>query len=98
MDTRFSREALTSGDGSFILFALPAGTYVVQASKPGFARAIRNDQVLFVGTTITLDFTLQLPTVTETIEVTGQTPVLEITKNVLARTVQFSRNRQATRD
>src|SRR5205807_8993568 len=70
------RLSVYAGAGRYTLLNLPAGTYEIEASKPGFASQVRKDQVFFVGTTITLDFTFQLAPAAQSVTVTGYSPVI----------------------
>lgn len=82
------RSSTTDQDGRYMFLNLPAGTYTVRAELPGFAPSIRELQALYVGTTVTIDFALDVAGVAESVTVRGALPVLETTKNTLARVVQ----------
>jgi hypothetical protein len=86
--TGLVRQAVADTAGLYVIGSLPAGTYDVQAELQGFTTQIRRQQELHVGTTITLDFTLSVGALSETIEVKGDAPILETTKNTLSRIVQ----------
>jgi hypothetical protein len=63
--------------GSFEIPYLISGVYVVTVEAAGFKRAVRNGIQLRVGDRITLDFALLLGDVAESVQVTGETPLLE---------------------
>src|SRR5207248_11500464 len=72
-------------DGSYRLSNLPPGTYTLTAELSGF-RTVRKEGILLrAGATFQVDFTLAVGAVEETITVTGESPMLEVTKpsNVL---------------
>lgn len=76
-----SRTAVTNESGVFRFPALPAGEYAVEISLSGF------DTVRFEGvrvgqtTTATLDATLRLSGVTETVQVVAEAPLLDVASN-----------------
>ncbi|MGH9329468.1 MAG: TonB-dependent receptor, partial [Vicinamibacterales bacterium] len=77
--TGITREAVTGSEGRFILPTLTPGTYTIRVELPGFQVQTRQGVVLQVGQELTIDFTLPLATVAETITVSGTAPVVEVT-------------------
>ena len=76
----------TSDDsGRYTILSLPPGKYDVQASHQGFTALMHRNQELFVGTTVTIDFPLPLYTVSETVVVTSDIPLMEPTESSVAR-------------
>ncbi|MGH9739764.1 MAG: TonB-dependent receptor [Candidatus Acidiferrales bacterium] len=71
--------APTSAEGLYVIAGLPAALYDVQASQPGFATVVRHHQELLVGTTVTLDFTLRVSSVAQTVEVQAVAPDVDAT-------------------
>jgi len=69
---------LTTAEGKFRFFALPRGTYTVEASLTGFVADKRGNIKLFVGQTITIDLILKIGTLEEEITVTGTAPLVDI--------------------
>jgi outer membrane receptor protein involved in Fe transport len=72
---------ITSASGVFIFSALPPGTYEVTISLGGFHSLKREDIIVSVGKTVTVDVVLQQATVEETITVIGESPVIDVTKS-----------------
>jgi hypothetical protein len=72
---------VSSASGVFLFSALPPGTYQVTVSLEGFQSLKREDIVVSVGRTVTLDVVLQQATVEETITVIGESPVIDVTKS-----------------
>ena len=70
-------QALTTDDGQYSLPALRPGTWSISASAPGFKQMIQSGVLLQVGQTLRLDFRLELGAVTEKVNVTAETPLLE---------------------
>src|ERR1700693_2059195 len=48
-DTAVSRTAITEGDGSYVLTALPLGPYTIEVSREGFTTAVEKGIVLQVS-------------------------------------------------
>jgi hypothetical protein len=68
--------ASTDDDGRFLLL-VPPGAYRVSASLSGFSTREYRDVSVAPGRTRQLDFQLGVGTVSETVTVTGETPMLE---------------------
>ncbi len=73
------REALSSADGSWFMAAIPPGTYQVAAQLQGFKKFVRRDIILAVGNQLTVDVRLELGTLEETVTVTGESPIIDVT-------------------
>src|SRR5882762_9799393 len=70
----------TTGDGAYTIPFLKPGVYTVSAELTGFKRVTQPNVQLEVGQTSTINFQLQLGTVSEELTVTGESPVLETSK------------------
>jgi hypothetical protein len=82
--------AQTNDAGAFNLQHLPIGTYEVKATAPGFDTALHQPFTLVLNQTARLAFQMTMGKVSETVEVTGSTPVLQ-TENAQVNTVIDSR-------
>jgi peptidoglycan hydrolase-like protein with peptidoglycan-binding domain len=82
------RSAGADRDGYFVLLNLPASIYNIRVELDGFSPKILRAQTLHVGTTVVIEFSLNVAGVAETIEVRGNVPVLETSKNTITRLVQ----------
>ncbi len=71
------RVALTNETGTYVLPNLPLGPYRLEAALPGFQTFVQTGIVLQVGSNATLDVELQVGQVTQTIEVTANTALVE---------------------
>ena len=72
-----SQDSDTSG---YYRFAnLPPGTYTVSVSGKGFKTVKRDGVVIEVGHLPTVDITLEVGAAAEVVEVTGATPVIDVT-------------------
>ena len=65
-------------DGSYRFPALNPGTYNILYEMSGFQTLNREGIVITTGRTITVNITLNLATVAETITVTGESPVVDV--------------------
>jgi len=77
VDTGVPTSAKTELSGNYVITPLHIGRYSVSVEVTGFRREIRKDIVLDVQQTIKLDFTLQVGSISETMEVSGAPPLLE---------------------
>jgi hypothetical protein len=68
---------VTDERGEYRLAGLSAGRYRVQADMPGFGSAAVPDVELLVGQNVTLPFTLKLATLTDTVTVTTEAPLVD---------------------
>ena len=75
-----SRTMTTDANGVYRFPALPPGTYTVAFELSGFKTA-RREARLQLGQTITVDTTLEVGGVTDTIMVRGSAPTIEVTSS-----------------
>jgi hypothetical protein len=88
-ETGLVQVAVTDEQGFYRVLNLPTGTYKVTASLDGFATATADNVRLLLGSTPTINFTLQSATVAETITVTAdQLPTVEVTNTTASTTIQ----------
>ena len=73
------REVITSGDGSYFAAQLLPGTFSVTAALPGFTTFQTTGFELRVGATIPLDIVLGVGALEETVTVSGQAPLVDLT-------------------
>lgn len=69
--------ATTTDAGVYRLPSLMPGTYRITVSAPGFKSAVRENIVLAVAQTLTVDFKLEVGAVTDSITVSSDPPLLE---------------------
>ena len=87
LETGFSARAVSQRDGAYQIVNLPVGRYQVTASLSGFktgSREIRLD----LGTAPTIEFKLPLANVQESITVSSQAPIVEVTNTAVSTTIQ----------
>ncbi len=73
-----SRVAVTDVDGSFRFQGLPAGSYTMTFELGGFATVVREGVTVITGQTFTVNQTLSVAAVAETVTVTGESPVVDV--------------------
>ena len=78
----------TSSDGYYNFVNLIPGTYRVEVEKTGFKRAAHPDMIVDVDQTVRIDLTLQVGEASQTIEVTGETPLLQSETSSLGQVVE----------
>jgi hypothetical protein len=88
-ETGLVQVTVTDEEGFFRILNLPTGTYKVAASLEGFATSTADSVRLLLGSTPTINFTLQSSTVSESITVTAaEMPVVEVTNTQIGTTIQ----------
>lgn len=88
VETDLKQLGVTDASGSYRILNLPTGTYRVTATLDGFATATAERVRLLIGSTPTVNFTLQSARVSETINVTAETPTVEVTNTQIGTTIQ----------
>lgn len=89
-ETGWTREVVSDERGWYRVIALPPGDYELRATLQGFANYVRRGLVLTTGQEATVNVGLKLATLSETVTVTGEAPLVETTKNALGATVSRS--------
>ena len=86
--------AVTDSQGTYRLLNLPVGEFVIEASLSGFATSRQEGLLIRASTNISLDVMMSISQVQETITVTAETPMLEITRpgNILTIEGDFQRD------
>lgn len=75
------KSAITTASGVYRFTALPPGTYTATYSLQGFQTIKREDIVVSLGKTTTVDIVLKQSAVEETITVVGEAPTVDVTKS-----------------
>ena len=78
-DTGMYRETVSGSDGSFIATGIVPGKYQVVAELQGFKKFDRRDLALEVGKTATIEVTLEVGAVSETVTVKSESPLVDVT-------------------
>ena len=90
--TGITREAVTGAEGQFVVPTLTPGTYTLRADLSGFQAQTRTGLTLLIGQELTIDLTMGVAGLTETVTVSTEAPIVETTAsrigaNVTAREI-----------
>jgi hypothetical protein len=77
----------TGTDGVYVISGLLPSIYEVKVEISGFQTQIQKSVVVTVGQVLTLDFQLKVSSVSESVEVTTEPPVIETTRGSQANTI-----------
>ena len=86
--TDLPRVTVTNAEGLYNLAGLIPGLYTVMAEMPGFSTTIQENVSLPVAGTISINLTLGLATVQETVTVAGASPLIEVTQSKVSNTIR----------
>ena len=89
--TGFTRSDVSDVQGIYRLTALPIGTYDLTAELAGFQKVENKGIEVSVGQTLTIAMTLQLASVSETVTVTGESPLIETGASSVGGVVDVAR-------
>ena len=70
--------SVTDSQGIYRFPALRPGVYEMETTLAGFKTVKRSEIVLALGTTSTIDVTLSVASVSETVQVTGESPIVDV--------------------
>ena len=87
VDTGLTRVAVTDGAGEYRLPSLAPGRYAVTAELTGFSTEARPDIVLIIEQTAIINFALKPATISETVTVTGESPIVDTTRSDVSTSV-----------
>jgi hypothetical protein len=77
-------QAASSSTGNYTLAQVPAGSYELSVTVPGFKRYVRQDIVVQVAQTLRLDVALEVGATTDSVTVTGEVTLLKTESGELA--------------
>lgn len=90
LSTNDVRKATTQDKGNYTFVNLSLGKYKLTISNSGFKSQVFNDVVVQAAQTTDISVTLQVGTVSETVEVSGgEAPLVETTTNAIGTTVDL---------
>ena len=92
-NTGVTRQTVSNADGTYFITAIPPGTYSLEATLSGFSRFNRPDIRLDLGRTTTIDVQLAIGNLTETVTITSETPLVDLTSKEIGGNVT---NREVT--
>src|SRR6266404_1613979 len=88
LDTGEKRTEPTGVDGLYSFVNVLPGRYRIEVEKTGFKRTTRPEVIVEVGQSVRIDLTMQVGDMTQTVEVTGETPLLQSETSSLGQVVE----------
>ena len=79
--------AVTNDRGEYRLLNVPPGRYTIQAELSGFSTVVLRDVELLVGQNATIPLTMKLASVSESLTVLGESPLVDTTSSQVAGNV-----------
>jgi hypothetical protein len=83
LDRNSPLKTVSNHEGFYLVTSLPPGRYSVTAEKPGFRRYVLEEFALSTQQKAALNVTLELGSVTESVQVTGVTQLIETNTSAL---------------
>jgi outer membrane receptor protein involved in Fe transport len=87
VETGWTRTDVTDAQGWYRAPVLPPGIYSIRAELTGFAPALNERVTLTLGQELTVNLTLKVATLEETVTVTAAVPLVETSSHTLGTTV-----------
>ena len=91
IETNLTRSTQTDDTGNYLIPALPHGKYTVEVQVTGMGRQVVAGLTLDVGTTVSQNFSLKPAATTETVDVSGEAPVVESSTITVGEVVNTER-------
>ena len=82
-----TRTAVTNESGQYAIVSLPPGAYTVTFMLPGFSTTRREGIEMLANFTAQVNGELKVGGLTETVEVTAETPLVDVQSSAVARAV-----------
>lgn len=86
-DTAAERSVIANSDGEYTVTSLPPGRYNVSAEAANFSRTVVENVEALVGSRSTVNFDLKAGNISETVTITGASPLVETTKSELDQSI-----------
>ena len=91
LDTGISRELVSNAEGKFRLAQLQPGNYSIQVAKTGFGTLTQGPVVLRLGQAAEFNLKLQVSGVAETVNVSGDAPLINTTNSEVGQNFESKR-------
>lgn len=88
LDTGFERTAVTDASGYYTLYMLPLGPYSVRVDAAGFQPVLRERIALSLGEKAVIDFAMKPATVSDTVTVTDEAPLIQTATAEVGKTIK----------
>ena len=92
--TGLTRTETSDAEGVYRLTALPVGVYDITAELQGFSKVDNKGIVVNVGQTIDVNMSLKVASLTETVTVTGESPMIETSSSSVGGVVESQAHRE----
>ena len=86
--TNIARSAVSNETGLYTLTNLPPGIYRVEGELQGFKKFVRQGVQVDVNTTVRVDVPLSVGALTESVTVSGETPLLQTDRTDTGRVIE----------
>lgn len=90
LDQGFSRSTVTDENGRYVFPAVPVGRYNIGATLQGFETAQASNNLVETTKTTAVDFTLKVGSLTDVVQVVGETPIVDPT--TVTQTTRLTRD------
>jgi hypothetical protein len=87
-ETGATRVVITSETGAYLMPALTIGSYQIKVELSGFATVLREGLRVGVGDSLVINFSMKLASLSETLTVVGESPLVETRQSDLASKVE----------
>jgi hypothetical protein len=84
-----TKTAVTNEEGNYRFPGIPPGTYTVRYELPGFASVTREGIRVGLGFTATLNITMSVSGLQETVTVTGASPIVDVSSTKTATNYDY---------
>ena len=84
------REIISSADGGYFAGQMLPGVFTITAQLPGFSTFERTEFAIGVGRTLDLDIVMQIGALEETVTVTGEAPLIDLSSAEVGGTITTS--------
>jgi hypothetical protein len=89
VNTDLKRSTITNENGNYVFGSLDRGVYRVEVQLPGFKKAVRDKVDVLVNSDTRVDMRLEAGSITETVEVTAASPLLETDRADVGRQIEI---------
>ena len=87
-NTGIVTKTVTDAQGNFVFPTLPAGVYTVRVEARGFRAAVAANNQINVAGTARVDVTLQVGSLTESVEVRAETPLVQSASSDISQAIE----------
>src|SRR5579863_328279 len=88
LDNNQKQQMATSASGGYSFVNIQPGRYKIQADKSGFKNFVREPIIVEIESGLKIDIVLPVGAASETVEVTGQAPLLQPETNSLGQVIE----------